>query len=227
MHIYQYQKKGKRREICNDSILCTRKNRKIFAGVADGAGNGKCSLEGSRITLNAVYRYLLEKNLKTYLNGYLDQRQYEIITAIRREIDDAAMKNHCESEDYASTLCSVCCDLDTGDFILINLGDGMILGNTTEQKMRIISGAENWFTKNHTYLTTTDGAFYHIRVAQGNLDMFSDIILMTDGAGQLFRNKVHREYMKDIICKRDFQTLTGQFEHFGFLDDASIIILSR
>lgn len=226
MHIYKYQKKGFQREKCNDAVLCTKNGERIFAGIADGAGNRDHALNGAMIALDAAEKYMKDQNLAVFLDGYLDQRQFDILTAIRCALKITACKEGCRMEEFASTICALSCDTQTGDFILMNLGDGVVLGGKSGKDYCMISGAENHFTQNHTYLTTVDGAASHIRLGKGNLDIFTAVILMTDGAWRVLRKNARIKEILHLVSERNYSKLDNELSEMNFIDDASIVVLS-
>lgn len=67
----------------------------------------------------------------------------------------------------------------------VHLGDGAILGVKGEGAPQLISAPENGVTAQYTWLTTSDGALGHLRVAFGRSAPWRRVVLVTDGARAL------------------------------------------
>ena len=230
MEISRYQKKGRKKRLCEDILLCEKGDDTIFCGIADGQSGKKYCREGAKIALDAVKDYMLRDRYSLTderSNGrYNDEMQSELLREIRKRIRDHAVETGADLADYASTLCCVLCNLVTKTFSCIHLGDGRIAGITKEKKIQTLSAPENGPIKNYTYLTTTDGAMSHVHFHFGDLHRFQHLILLSDGAERLFRTLRLNKILCDEILLRDEKSFPEYFREKNFTDDASIIILS-
>ena len=197
MNIYKYEEQSmacsitgsnnKKRHMESEDVIYIQRTSEIcFYGLADGqTGKKYCSVGGKEV-LKAIYRFVVDKGISR-LKQYecLDELQYEIIRATRETISLLAADQKAAKEEFASTIVAFAWDTRTGDYLIIHLGDGAIIGIQKEGELKMLSSPENGLTTNQTWLTTSRDALIHLRLCSGQISSYNRIIMFTDGADVL------------------------------------------
>lgn len=227
MNIEVKQITGINKTVCEDFIYTTEPEPDyFFAGVADGQSNKQYCIEGGKTALTIIADYMQKQDLASFSNRYLDEVQYELIHTIRQQLDFLARIRETDAKDFSSTICSIAANPMDGNFVLTHLGDGCIVGLTTDNHLRILSAPENGITRYHTYLTTSPSALTHVRLSQGKLQNYRAIYIMTDGASCISREGSIERKARSLLLQRDFDRLSYYMEESKPRDDSSLIMIA-
>lgn len=216
----------KRNSECEDVIYVEETSEMKFWGLADGQSGKKCCRKGGKEVLKAVFRFVADKGI-TQMTQYehVDELQYELIRTIRDTISELAATDGVEKTEYSSTLVVLACDTLTGNYVLIHLGDGGIIGQKADGGIRMLSAPENGLTANYTWLTTSSDALYHLRLSFGNVKAYSRIVMITDGATVYAYGRNITESAKHMIASGNREELVSFLDSSDPSDDASCIVV--
>ena len=149
---------------CEDVIFIDETPEIKFWGLADGQTGKKYCREGGKEVLEAVFHFISDKGI-TQMSQYehIDELQYELIRVVRETISKMASNKQVEKAEYASTLVVLAYDTYTGNYAIIHLGDGSIIGRKKDGGISMLSSPENGLTTGYTWLTTSQEALLHLR----------------------------------------------------------------
>lgn len=109
----------------------------------------------------------------------------------------------------------------------VHLGDGAILGVKGEGAPQFISAPENGVTAQYTWLTTSDGALGHLRVAFGRSAPWRRVVLVTDGARALCCGRNIPLRARELLARGGAAEVLAAVRESRPEDDASCIVLDR
>ena len=218
-------RKGK--ELMNEASVIKRTQEHIFAGLARGKKESIYGRKGAQITLNQLYEYIKKQEIENILDGYMDQKQYELIKSIRENIQKAAEYTVANLSELSCTFCCLYVDRKTDQFIAVHLGDGQICGITREGKYVRISAPEYGPTKFHTFHTMMDGALSHIRFLSGDITTFQDIFLFSTeirNVDRMLKNIEKRVYEDE---SKKYCTLLKELKKYDNFTNYSTVIMTN
>lgn len=222
--IWTKQVKGYAKKINEDVIHIDEDNENLFVGIADGQSQKKYSIEGGLMSLVKVSGFFKTHSLEELNQRYEDEIQLELIKPIREMLHGFAKCKNTDIEELSSTLCTITVEKQTGRFMTLNLGNGLILGVTSDSKIRILSNREQGIQRESTYLTTTRNLSSHIRLGWGKINDYKMFILITDGMkvlhGGFVANKMARMFIEE-----NYSELEKEIEEKMYEDDATIVII--
>jgi serine/threonine protein phosphatase PrpC len=169
---------------CQDIVLVDNLNDTVFLGLADGAGSKKNSQHAAKVILDALfieltgnlYYYLKSKNMQKELTKFIEDILYIEVKG-----------NKLDFEEMASTLLLVIVYKDK--YLLLHIGDGLIVSIDEEDKFRILSLPENGTYENETYFINTVEYKERLRISQGDRkDIANGLLLCSDGIEDLIYN---------------------------------------
>lgn len=211
---------------CEDITLIDQVDSIRFYGLADGQ-SGKCYCrEGADDVLKAVFKYISDKGIRRMSQcKYIDELQYEIVKLVRECISELACSKDVDPSEFASTLLAFSYDVRNGDYVLIHIGDGCIIGDTPTKEPSIISFPENGFTSRYTWLTTSQEVLSHTRISFGNIETLKRIIMVTDGASNITKGKNLLEKAKDVLHNGSRKDIIHYIMSGDPEDDAGCIVV--
>ena len=225
--IRSVQYKGADKALCEDAaLLSADPDGFLFAGLADGQSMRAHCREGALMALCAVRGYLSANGIGALSRRFCDEVRCEMTQAVRQRLLRLARSGGVPAEEYASTLCCFACDTRSGDFMLVHLGDGCLLGVTSGGQVRVLSGPEFSFARRRTCLTTSREAMSHLRLSWGNCRNYEAIYLMTDGAGNICRDGWVAPAARQELLHRAFWSLSARLERRLSTDDASLMMIA-
>lgn len=211
---------------CEDVIYIDKTSKIKFFGIADGQSRKKYCREGGKEVLKAVFGFIARKGIDRMTQyEHMDELQYELIRVIRDTVSELASNNGAEKSEFASTLVVLAYDIHTGNYMIVHLGDGSIIGRKKDGDISMISSPENGLTTNYTWLTTSQEALYHLRIGFGNINNYSRIIMITDGAIMYAHGRNISERAKILIESGNREDLISFLDNSDPSDDASCIII--
>ena len=210
--------------LCEDVILTAESDNFCFYGLADGQSRKKYCVEGAKASLTTAAAYLKEQEIsRLHRVRYFDEIQYGLIRAIRTELESKTDEYNTDIFEFGSTLIALAIDPDNGKYVLIHLGDGRVSGIDRSGRFKNLSFPENGLCRNQTWLTTSLSAANHIRIYTGNINNYRRIIIMSDGADNIF----HREALsQSALCLPACDGFKPLLSHRA-LDDASCIVIDN
>ncbi len=128
-------------------------------------------------------------------------------------------------EEFASTIVAFAWDTRTGDYLIIHLGDGAIIGIQKEGELKMLSSPENGLTTNQTWLTTSRDALIHLRLCFGQISSYDRIIMFTDGADVLARGKNIPSGSSQLMGNGKREDIAAFVSESNPMDDASCIVV--
>lgn len=188
---------------CEDVSLCVETQRIFFYALADGQSGKRYCREGAQEVLRALAAYLERRTVPALLRGYEDEAQYALTRVIRRTIERLSKKYRTDRAEFSSTVVALAIDPQTGAYLSIHLGDGVILGVRREMEPVLLSPPENALTGRCTWLTTSPDLLRHIRLRRGTTDTVDRMVLATDGASMLCRGSRIAKRAEALLCDLD------------------------
>lgn len=215
-------------EPCQDAVLCGVRGELAFYGLADGQSGARFGAEGARAAL-AVIREYIERRGLTLLASYVytDEIQYELAQLLRRELRRLSRLRGASETDFGSTAAAFAVCRRTGRYMTVHLGDGAILGVKDDGAPQLISAPENGVTAQYTWLTTSDGALGHLRVAFGRSAPWRRVVLVTDGAKALCCGRNIPLRARELLARGSAAEVLTAVRESRPADDASCIVLDR
>lgn len=92
---------------------------------------------------------------------------------------------------------------------------------------QLISAPENGVTAQYTWLTTSDGALGHLRVAFGRSAPWRRVVLVTDGARALCCGRNIPLRARELLARGGAAEVLAAVRESRPEDDASCIVLDR
>ena len=169
---------------CQDIVLADNLNDTVFLGLADGAGSKVNSQYVAKFILDALF-IELTGNLHFYLKT--DDMQMKLTKFIESLLYSYAREERIDFEELASTLLVVVIYEDK--YLLLHIGDGLIVSIDEEDKFKILSLPENGTYANETYFINTIEYKERLRISHGNInDIRNGLLLCSDGIEDLIYN---------------------------------------
>lgn len=211
---------------CEDITYLAETPKIRFFGLADGQSGKRCCREGGRAVLAAVFQFVASADITQLIQyKYVDELQYKIISVIRDTIDRLAASGRMDRAEYASTLVAFAYDIWTGQYMLIHLGDGGIIGTKNDGEIQMLSSPENGLTASYTWLTTSHNALFHLRIGFGRVQTYRRIMLITDGATLFAHGRNIPENAKKLISDGGGREIISELTGSNPVDDASCIVV--
>ena len=209
-----------------DAFLIEENDQFLCLGIADGKSGCKYGKEGGEIALNALFHYINDNGILQIIDGkYEDEKKYEIIKAIRRAVEEAAVNLCTFDKEMASTVVAIVIDKTNNCFLTIHLGDGCIIGITEKKEVVMLSTPCNGVTSNYTWLTTGEGAPYHMKFVYGDLKDLTNVYIMSDGVDCICCGRNILLEGKSILRTGDSKKVFNFIEKSEPWDDATCIAL--
>lgn len=211
---------------CEDITYLAETSEFRFYGLADGqSGKLRCR-QGGKAVLAAVFRFVESTGIAQLTRyEYVDELRYKLISMIRSTIDRLAAADGIDRAEYASTLVAFAYDIRIGQYVMIHLGDGGIIGKTDSGEIRMLSSPENGLTTRYTWLTTSQDALFHLRIGFGCVQSYSRIMMITDGATVFAYGKNIPEKARRLICDGSRRDIVSCLAQSDPADDASCIVI--
>lgn len=209
-----------------DAVLIEENDQFLCLGIADGKSGCKYGKEGGEIALKALFNYINHTGILQIIDGkYEDEKKYEIVKTIRRDIEEAAVNLCTLDKEMASTIVAIVIDKINNYFLTIHLGDGCIIGITKKKEVVMLSTPCNGVTSNYTWLTTGEGAPYHMKFVNGELKDLINVYIMSDGVDCICCGGNILLEGKCILRTGDSKKVFKFIEQSEPLDDATCIAI--
>lgn len=230
IHAAIYQQTGLRniraKKPCGDVVFFRETSDFLFYALADGQSNKSHGYDGGMVVLNCIANYIQNIGISKMLSmPFLDEIPFLLTREFRKALLSVAQQQDCLFTEYASTVLAVAIDPISGDYLLIHLGDGCIVGIQSNNSDIILSPPENVFSQQHTWFTTSDFMLSHLHIRMGKILNLRRIILMTDGATPLCHGKNIPSRAKRILADKDPNRILESLKNPNIHDDASCIVL--
>ena len=183
---YHYQKK----EENQDYYLMNEDENYIVVTLADGVSTQKNGLLGAKTACKTTSEYVLRRASDFMLYDKEEVSKY-ILKEVLYELEKLSQAQNEEIESYSSTLLTLIYDKNNQEGILMNLGDGVVLGSK-KQKYFYVSKGRN--IQGSTFVTTSNDAYRNMEICKFKSEECDRLLLGTDGI---------KEYLKNIKSKKD------------------------
>lgn len=226
-----YQQTGIRHvesnEECQDSVLCYTCFPISIYAIADGQSKKRFSASGGKLVLQYVSEYIafhgIEK-LSSLL--YKDAIQYHILSGIRSLLHKEAEVHQTSIHEWASTIVLLAVDSTSGKYMIVHLGDGIIIGVTKDDNsLKTLSLPENGITSRSTWLTTSESALSHLRISFGSVEHYRRFIIASDGADSFFHGSNVLNRRKELLISGTRSDIGGFVNSTSHKDDCSVFII--
>ena len=211
---------------CEDVALIRETPDLRFFGLADGQGGQSHCVFGGQETLRqtaAMLRAVPPGLLAKY--RYTDALRFALIRRFRERIALYARLYGVPESRFASTLVSFAVDPQTGDYVIVHLGDGCILGILQSGEIRMLSTPDNGLTRQETWLTTSEQALAHLRLKYGNVRGYRRILLLSDGAECLCKGRNISPWARHNLPGLEPKRILEHMRRSVPADDASCVVI--
>lgn len=218
----------KNQEEIEDVVYKRKMGKQLFWGIADGQSNKRYCVIGGKAILEGLYDYIEEKGIEYLSNRiYTDEIKYEIVQIIRKRIDELSKRYQVDKEEFSSTLVAWSVDPDSGEYFIVHLGDGCIIGITDQDEVKMISAPDNGITVQYTWLTTSDDALMHLQIGFGNIGRYKNIYIMSDGMDCICHGRNILLRGKELLKSGKPELIYEHVSKNPPEDDATCIALKR
>ena len=202
--------------LCQDQVFYRENDHSQSIILADGTGdsnaNVPCVEEVTKFAADTLLLYA-DREAEGH-NEMLEYLMGGIVGIISKYMD----RYHLCAETFGSTLMGAAVNQRENRYLLLHLGDGIIVGSD-DQQSRVLSYPINR-KPDQTFLTISDNISERIKVKSGDLGELSRIILCSDG---VYDWPVSREFTEQTV----WELLSGGRDFAEKDDDQSYIQLRR
>lgn len=217
----------KEEKACQDVFYVRETQNFLFFGLADGRSGSLYGAEGGHACLEAAADFVQKLGISEFIHyPFPDELPCMLMKEIRRVIRSMAKVNNSDRKEFASTLVAVAVDRLTGEYGLVHLGDGSVVGIRRNGTIVTLSSPENGVSRYHTWLTTSENAVPHLRVTFGSVLDKRRLLLMSDGA-ECFRvgNRIPGKRKKELLFNGTHQQIAEHLMDIHPVDDVGLWIL--
>ena len=213
-------------ERSDDAVLIEENDQFLCLGIADGKSGCKYGKEGGEIALKALFKYINDNGILQIIDGkYEDEKKYEIIKVIRRDVEKAANDLSTLDKEMSSTVVAIIIDKVNNRYLTVHLGDGCIIGITEKKEVVMLSMPCNGVTVNYTWLTTGEGAPHHMKFVYGNLKDLTNVYILSDGVDCICYGRNMLLEGKSILKTGDYKKVFDFIEQSEPWDDDTCVAL--
>ena len=203
-----------------DAISVAKDKRYIAISLADGVSTCKKSKTGATIACDAINKFL--KNKASFFFQFNASQIADItLSLILYELKKQATKDNVDIKEYSSTISCVLIDTKLKKAILINLGDGIIIG-TSNGVVKVLSMPDD--STLGCCVTTTQNAINSISVNIIDIETVDSITICSDGAWkELFvKNRIKPE-VTNYFLNHEYEMLKNFLTRQNCFDDYSFV----
>jgi len=203
---------------CQDQVFSKEKEHYQVIVLADGMGesnaNVGCVFEIVEYTADALLKMAEADKIMELGN---DMIVCNLMNGIIHIISHHMDEKHMPAEMFGSTLLAVFMDHKSDKYLLVHLGDGIIIARDDRQ-VRVLSYPENKGS-NSTFLTISENILDRMKIRRGRIGNLRQIVLCSDG---VYSYPPDKEFTEHKI----WQLLNGQ-EPFAIREDDQSYIQVR
>lgn len=204
---------------CQDQVYYRERNRRQVIVLADGTGvsdiNAACVSEVVKYTAEKLLTLSEAGNLRR-LSRYELTR--ELMGGIIEIISGYMDRSHLPADCFGSTLLAFIVNMETGSYLLLHLGDGIIIGKE-KRHVRVLSWPVSCGS-DRTFLTISENLPERIKIRCGNIGDLDQIVLCSDG---MYEYPLSKEFTENRI----WEILEGGKIYLQREDDQSFIQLKK
>lgn len=193
--------------------------------LADGVSSCKKGGEGARITVETIKNYFLEMG-ESLMDMQDEERGEAISSAIRKKLNEQAVQDGINMDEYASTLAAILIDKKQKRVMHASVGDSLTLA-VKDGSVYIVSMPAD----SRQGIPTTvipDSRYFKTGVIEprdGEL-VAESFLACSDGAWkELYRRNRLRSEVKEMILSRDYTGLSEYLKSRDTFDDCTFITL--
>lgn len=193
----QYHKRHSMK--CQDQVIYKEKNQCQVIVLADGAGkddkNVVCVKEVIEYTADMMLRFAEKRGMQVLDKEDMIQALMNgVVCIISKYMDRWKLP----AEMFGSTLLGVVLNHGTGQYLLIHLGDGIIIGKSEDQ-IRVLSYPVNK-GYDHTFLTVSENLLERMKVKAAEIGELNQFVLCSDGVYDCpIKNSFTHQEIWDIL----------------------------
>lgn len=184
---------------CEDVVHIREHPDCCFFGLADGQTGKPYGARGGTACLQAAAGFVEQWGV-SHLAEYLfpDELSCLLLKEMRSSLCSMARQQGAFT-DYSSTLLAAAIDQNTGQYVLLHLGDGCIAGLRQDGTAALLSAPDTGISRYQTWLTTSAQAASHLRIHFGSVVGLKKILLLTDGGAPFYRGKNLTRQGRDLM----------------------------
>ncbi len=200
--------KGLNRSKNRDKYNIKQDEHILSVSLSDGASNRRYSDWGAEIISYSMNTYISENFELLYRENSISRMQRIIAVRIDNLIEQMTKIFSTERSQLGTTLLHISIKADR--FIIVNIGDGIILGKKTDQN-EILSRPRNGICNNVTDLCSQIELNNRIQVLKGYTKDYHAFFLMTDG-WHTRMSSINNIYKFNTLEKDDDSTLISLYK---------------
>lgn len=203
-----------------DAISVAKNKRYIAISLADGVSTCSESKTGAFVACEAI-NTLLEKKAYFFFQFSTDQIADITISHILYELNKHSVNDGVRLEEYSSTIASALIDTKLKRAVLINLGDGIIIG-TSKGTVNVLSAPDD--STMGCCVTTTQNAINSINVRKVDIETIDSLTICSDGAWKemFIKNRIKPEISNHLL-KHEYEMIGEFLTKQDCFDDYSFV----
>lgn len=203
-----------------DAIAVAKDKRYIAISLADGVSTCSEGKRGADIACKAI-NTLLKQNASFFFRFDKTQIAEIALTHIFFRLNKQAKQDGQDVAAYSSTISSVLIDAKQKKAILINLGDGIIIG-TSREAIKVLAMPGD--STGGCYVTTTKNAISKLDVQIIDIKNMDSITICSDGAWkEMFCKTRIKPEISHHLLHHEFDRLEHFLERQNCFDDYSFV----
>ncbi len=203
-----------------DSVCTAAKGRYIAVTLADGVSSCTDAKAGADIASRALNDLLFRKAEFFF---QFDEKQIAdiVVSHILFELSKQASADSRDVNEYSSTVSSILIDTKQKKALLIQLGDGMIIGTEYGKSVILVPPDDSSLG---CCVTTTKNAAQAVRVKNVDTRTMDSIAVYSDGAWkQMFSDCRLKPEVASLLIRKEYDQLEEFLKQQNGADDYSFV----
>lgn len=175
---------GQKVKHCKDMLYCRENGEEGFYSLADGVNSSNKSHVGARAIQKALADFW-EQQPNYFFETSNSEIRRSLIEIIQKVIYNLTKEQE-KDDDFSSTLLVLCISRRLNKYRWFHIGDGMIVKESEEDVLEILSHPQNGITKQFTFTTTSKNLERFLRIDEGSIYHVKRFMIFTDGAMKWF-----------------------------------------
>ena len=193
-------------------VGCSNDTNCFYCCMSDGASFCPKAENVAWCTVDNDEKVLRKESISSINENDGKRIAKEIVLKIRSSLYQYAIKNDLEFEKLCSTLIIFYINLETKEYMIIHIGDGLVGNIDEENSVEMLSFPQNGITPRYTYFCNNNNVFKKsLRIYFGKIKKNSSVIVATDGV-----------YEQSNI----FNILPKQIKQTKHCDDATFCLIN-
>ena len=205
--------------LCQDRVNYKVLDNRQIIGLVDGSGDTDLNVIAGEKVVDVMTNFILEHYDKC-MEWSRKAINEELLYIIRRELEKISGRFGIPCCELKSTIAVVCIDHERDSYCAVHLGDGIIIGIEEGNVPIPISYPRNGYTRNETYLTTSEEAVKKMKVFRGRLGDMQGFMMCSDG---VYEDEIDEKKVWKICEEMEQFRLYGDEK----VDDQAVIVLRK